>query len=177
MRLPRRGGIGDGARWGGEVAAAKLTKYLKPATGTIYLEPAKARDTLATLVQEHRLRADPQGNVEILDAFWKLPELPKEDMPRDLVRPCWSTPISWPRSTRAISRSPSGSVSYTSSMLSVARERPVDPLAIGILKQVDPVARALGIEYLVTGATARDILLVGVFGLETGRGTGSRLPD
>lgn len=45
-------------------------------------------------------------------------------------------------------------------MLSVARDRPVDPLAIAILKQVDPVARALGIEYLVTGATARDILLV-----------------
>ena len=56
-------------------------------------------------------------------------------------------------------------------MLSVAPDRPVDPLAIEILKQVDPVARALGIEYLVTGATARDILLVGVFGLETGRGT------
>lgn len=56
-------------------------------------------------------------------------------------------------------------------MLSVARDRPVDPLAIEILKQVDPVARALGIEYLVTGATARDILLVGVFGLETGRAT------
>jgi hypothetical protein len=74
----------DGARWGGEVAAAKLTDYLKPATGTIYLEPAKARDALVTLVQEHRLRADPQGNVEILDAFWKLPE---EDTPRDLVPP------------------------------------------------------------------------------------------
>lgn len=56
-------------------------------------------------------------------------------------------------------------------MLSVAPDRPVDPLAITILRQVDPVARALGVEYLVTGATARDILLVGVFGLETGRGT------
>jgi predicted nucleotidyltransferase len=56
-------------------------------------------------------------------------------------------------------------------MLSVARDRPVDPLAVEILHQVDPVARALGIEYLVAGATARDILLVGVFGLETGRAT------
>jgi len=56
-------------------------------------------------------------------------------------------------------------------MLSVARDRPVDPLEIAILRQVDPVARALGIEYLVTGATARDIMLIGVFGLETGRGT------
>ncbi len=56
-------------------------------------------------------------------------------------------------------------------MLSISPDRPVDPLVITILKQVDPIARALGIEYLVTGATARDILLVGVFGLETGRGT------
>jgi hypothetical protein len=74
----------DGARWGGEIAAAKLTNYLKPATGTIYLEPAMAREALATLVPEHRLRADPQGNVEILDAFWRLAE---EDTPRDLVPP------------------------------------------------------------------------------------------
>jgi hypothetical protein len=58
-------------------------------------------------------------------------------------------------------------------MLSVPPDRPVDPLAIEILKQVDPVARALGIDYFVTGATARDILLVGVFGLETGRSTSS----
>ena len=56
-------------------------------------------------------------------------------------------------------------------MLSVAPDRPVDPLVIAILREVAPVARLLGIEYLVTGATARDILLVGVFGLETGRGT------
>jgi hypothetical protein len=63
-----------GARWGGEVAAAKLAGHLKPGTVTIYLEPTAARDALATLVQEHRLRADPLGNVEILDTFWALPE-------------------------------------------------------------------------------------------------------
>jgi predicted nucleotidyltransferase len=56
-------------------------------------------------------------------------------------------------------------------MLSVAPDRPVDPLALAILRQLDPVARALGIEYVVIGATARDILLGGVFRLETGRGT------
>jgi hypothetical protein len=77
----------DGARWGGEVAAAKLTDHLKPAAATIYLEPETAREALATLVQEHRLRADPQGNVEIVDAFWKLPELPEKGAPRDLVPP------------------------------------------------------------------------------------------
>ena len=74
----------EGARWGGEVAAAKLTDYLKPAAATIYLKPARARDTLDRLVQEHRLRADPQGTVEILEAFWKLPVA---DTAPDLVPP------------------------------------------------------------------------------------------
>jgi hypothetical protein len=62
-----------GARWGGEVAAAQLTGYLKPAMCTIYLDPGNAEQTLAMLVKEHRLRADPQGNVEILHTFWNLP--------------------------------------------------------------------------------------------------------
>jgi hypothetical protein len=73
-----------GARWGGEVAAAKLTDYLKPAITTIYVDPRNARETLATLVKEHRLRADPHGNVEILDAFWKFQQ---EGTEPDLVPP------------------------------------------------------------------------------------------
>jgi len=59
-----------GARWGGEVAAATLTHYLKPATYTIFIDPQKAPEALATLAQQHRLRAAPQGNVEFLDTFW-----------------------------------------------------------------------------------------------------------
>ncbi len=74
----------EGARWGGEVAAARLTDYLKPATCTTYLEPDKAQEALATLVREHRLRADPQGNVEMLEAFWDLPQGHVAD---DLVPP------------------------------------------------------------------------------------------
>lgn len=66
----------DGARWGGEVAAARLTGYLKPATCTIYIDPAKRRDGLARLAKEHRFRADPDGAVEILDAFWNFPPDP-----------------------------------------------------------------------------------------------------
>jgi hypothetical protein len=73
-----------GARWGGEVAAARLTEALKPAACTIYLDPHTAREVLAVLVKEHRLRADPQGNVEILDAFWKFQP---EPTPPDLVPP------------------------------------------------------------------------------------------
>ncbi len=62
-------------------------------------------------------------------------------------------------------------MSNTSSRLSVASERPIDPRAVEILRQVDRVARELEIEYFVTGAMARDILLDGVFGLDTGRAT------
>jgi hypothetical protein len=66
----------DGALWGGEVAANTLTGHLKPATCTIYIDPATRRDGVATLVKEHRLRADPEGEVEILDTFWKFPADP-----------------------------------------------------------------------------------------------------
>jgi hypothetical protein len=65
-----------GAYWGGEVAAARLTDYLKPETYTIYVDPQKGRDTLTKLVATHRMRADQQGNVEILDKFWNLPADP-----------------------------------------------------------------------------------------------------
>jgi predicted nucleotidyltransferase len=39
------------------------------------------------------------------------------------------------------------------------------------LKLVDRVARELGVDYFVSGAMARDILLRGVFGIDPGRGT------
>jgi hypothetical protein len=61
------------AFWGGEVAAERLTRYLKPANCTIYIKPDFAQNTLRQLVTENRLRADPNGNIEILNAFWNLP--------------------------------------------------------------------------------------------------------
>jgi len=54
------------AQWGGEVAAAKLTGYLKPGTVTLYAD----KNRLADLVIANRLKKDPQGNVEILERFW-----------------------------------------------------------------------------------------------------------
>jgi hypothetical protein len=57
---------------GGEVAAAILTGHLKPATYTLYLGAQAGPETIPALVKEHRLRADPRGNVEILDAFWNV---------------------------------------------------------------------------------------------------------
>lgn len=53
------------AYWGGEVAAAKLTKYLKPQQITIYV-----RDQAARLQLEYGMRKDPTGEIELLDAFW-----------------------------------------------------------------------------------------------------------
>lgn len=76
------------AYWGGEVAAHRLTNYLKPATYTLYIAP-KENDTqptpgLARLVAANRLRADALGDIEILDAFWHLPPDPNHP---DVVPP------------------------------------------------------------------------------------------
>jgi hypothetical protein len=54
------------AQWGAEVAAAKLTKYLKPQIITIYITPQQ----LTTLLTENRLKKDPEGDIEILRRFW-----------------------------------------------------------------------------------------------------------
>jgi len=53
------------ACWGGEVAAAELTKYLKPEQVNIYV-----RGKPGKLLLVNRLKSDPDGNVEILEAFW-----------------------------------------------------------------------------------------------------------
>jgi hypothetical protein len=61
-----------GGYWGGEVAAAKLGGDLIPKTVTVYL-PEDRRAFLA----KHRLRADPQGPIEVLDVFWDFPPTPE----------------------------------------------------------------------------------------------------
>ncbi len=74
----------DGALWGGEVGGTKLTGHLKPAACTIYIDPAVARERITKLVKDHRLRADPEGEVEVLDRFWNFPGDPQRP---DLVPP------------------------------------------------------------------------------------------
>lgn len=59
-----------GAQWGAEVAAEKLTAYLRPHALTIYLHKGQGQKNLTRMVAEHKLRADLQGDIEILDAFW-----------------------------------------------------------------------------------------------------------
>ena len=53
---------------GGEVAAAKLTGYLKPGTVTLYAD----KHRFGEFVVANRLIKDPQGNIEILERFWPL---------------------------------------------------------------------------------------------------------
>ncbi len=54
-----------GACWGGEVAAARITGYLKPQVGTIYVDEMPAQ-----LLMGFRMQYDPHGNAEILKKFW-----------------------------------------------------------------------------------------------------------
>lgn len=58
------------AKWGGEVAADRLTNYLKPATQTIYLHDDPKNKLLGRLVGQYRLMKDPDGPIEVLRAFW-----------------------------------------------------------------------------------------------------------
>ncbi len=65
-----------GAQWGTEVAVKKLTGYLRPNTATIYLHKENGQRNLTRLVAENRLRPDPEGDIEILDAFWDFDDEP-----------------------------------------------------------------------------------------------------
>ena len=75
------------AQWGGEVAADKLTNYLKPNFFTLYIHVKDARKNFAELIVDNRLIPDPKGDVEILDAFWNLDDanLMPETVPPLLV--------------------------------------------------------------------------------------------
>ncbi len=56
-------------------------------------------------------------------------------------------------------------------MLSVRPDKPVDPIIVELLSHVDLVATALEIPYIVSGATARDLLLNHVYGHDVPRPT------
>lgn len=56
------------ALWGGEVAAAMLTKYLKPQTVSIYAEY-----TLPALQAKYALRKSDHGEIIIYKKFWNFP--------------------------------------------------------------------------------------------------------
>jgi len=54
------------AKWGGEIAANKITQYLRPEIFTIYTD----KKGLNELIFQLGLRKNPKGNVEIRRRFW-----------------------------------------------------------------------------------------------------------
>lgn len=70
------------AYWGGEVAADKLTHYLKPHIVTIYVMQQWAGKLKIT----NKLRKDPAGDIEILEAFWDVEgELNRTDIANPIL--------------------------------------------------------------------------------------------
>lgn len=70
------------AQWGGEVAAAKLTGYLKPEEVTVYLPKTGGEQ----LLRDNRFRKDPNGNIHLYRAFWDENQNYKND-DADIVDP------------------------------------------------------------------------------------------
>jgi len=67
------------AYWGGEIAAAILTEYLKPQIITIYTP-----QPLGELLLKNKIKKDTHGDIEILEVFWTF----EFDWPhRNLVHP------------------------------------------------------------------------------------------
>jgi predicted nucleotidyltransferase len=59
----------------------------------------------------------------------------------------------------------------SSNPLSVSNDRPLDPLTTEILTVIDETLRKLECPWMLVGATARDLLLVHVFGMHVTRAT------
>lgn len=68
------------AQWGGEIAAARLTQYLKLQVITVYMT-ARYRDEF---LLDNRLKKDPAGDVELLERFWTPDEIWQHE---ELVHP------------------------------------------------------------------------------------------
>jgi hypothetical protein len=54
-----------GLYWGGEIAAAELTGYLKPERCTVYTDQLPGK-----LIYKFKFQKDPNGNIEVLTPFW-----------------------------------------------------------------------------------------------------------
>ncbi|WP_312547403.1 type IV toxin-antitoxin system AbiEi family antitoxin [Massilia sp.] len=57
--------------WGGEPAAAMHTGHLTPGSCTVYIDISEQR-VLRELVSDFKLKADPAGPIEVIQAFWNM---------------------------------------------------------------------------------------------------------
>jgi hypothetical protein len=71
---------------GGEAAAAAINLGLKPGALTVYLDLQNAT-VMRDLVQELKLRRDPDGNIELVEIFWNTIDLSSSfpDVPDALI--------------------------------------------------------------------------------------------
>src|SRR5207247_526860 len=74
-----------------------------------------------------------------------------------------STRIWLPRTIRATLTPHDCFTTERSRMLCVRPDRPVNPIALSVMRAVDTVAKELGLSYCLVGALARDVLLGHVF--------------
>ena len=56
-------------------------------------------------------------------------------------------------------------------MLCVRPDRPIDPLTLAVMREVDKLVKELGLPYFLCGAMARDVMLQHVHGIDTGAAT------
>lgn len=76
------------ARWGGEIAADRLTHMLQPAAATLYVRKDATNALIAEFALRYRWRADPRGEIEVLEMFWNFDDEvadPMEIVPPPLV--------------------------------------------------------------------------------------------
>lgn len=62
------------------MAAAKVTKIIRPETATLYGDKVDPR-----LIVDHKLKRDPDGPIEILQRFWKFPTTERDITPYPLI--------------------------------------------------------------------------------------------
>lgn len=79
--------VKDWAKWSGEVAVNKVFGELRPETQTLYVRPNARQSLLKDLAAHHRLRADPNGSLEVIDAFWDFDDIGSVDDIRRNIAP------------------------------------------------------------------------------------------
>lgn len=69
-----------GAQWGGETAAALLQRHIRPQHAIVYADEVPAR-----MLNQYRLKPDPEGNVVFRRRFWNAVPSPRVDLVPSLL--------------------------------------------------------------------------------------------
>jgi hypothetical protein len=147
--------VAGGVLIGGELAAARLTRHLRPGTATFYVQALDPKALLKLV-----LKADTEGNVDFRRRFWAFPTEETQLTPNLLV---YADPGN---QGRPVSRPLSFSVARSS--LDLSDRAVLRPLA-ELLAAVRAAAGDASL--LLIGAAARDILLVHAHGINPERAT------